>query len=279
MIQQHPTLTDVQQPQRQGKMSIRFIIGNTSDPVTSYYTPAPALPELAESIPTASQWQSACSENHVYPTQAPPGHSTQVEDLYHCGSALLRVAGSFSSGIERTDDSAGGGILYPRNVVSSLSSIGSSHIGVDSSLMGATRTCSTTSVGTYSYYTTPYENISIDHTQQQPSRSRSRRIFIANDTKALVTRAARPSHTEEQKYFIMYHHLIQKLAWTEIEPKYARFFEPCTIAALTSVYYRIRQAWGMKKVNDTTSEDRLNDRRIVERKARSLSRDFLNKLG
>jgi len=35
----------------------------------------------------------------------------------------------------------------------------------------------------------------------------------------------------------------------------------------------------MKKVNDTTSEDRLNDRRIVERKARSLSRDFLNKLG
>jgi hypothetical protein len=55
-----------------------------------------------------------------------------------------------------------------------------------------------------------------------------------------VPRRPRPSYTEEQKFFIMYHRIIRKLSWSEIEAKFVAFFNIRTKDGLTSVYYRLR---------------------------------------
>lgn len=62
-----------------------------------------------------------------------------------------------------------------------------------------------------------------------------------------INRRPRPSYTEEQKFFIMYHRIIRKLSWPKIETKFAAFFNIRTKDGLTSVYYRLRKDWGMKE--------------------------------
>jgi hypothetical protein len=39
-----------------------------------------------------------------------------------------------------------------------------------------------------------------------------------------VFRAARPPYTEEQKFFIVYHRIINELSWPEIEDKFVSHF-------------------------------------------------------
>jgi hypothetical protein len=246
-------------------MSIRFIVNNTSDPVTSYHVPDPALAELAE---------STYSKTHIHPTQPSPGRSTQVGDFYYGRPPLPYTDSAFSSGIGRMGNWTDGGMSCPRNVTNSFPSI-----NADSSLPEVMRTCSKTLVGTYCHSINPCGNTNIDYARQQPSRSRSRQISTANDFRTPVTRPARPSYTEEQRFFIMYHHVIQKLAWNKIEQKYAKFFDQRTVPALTSVYYRIRKAWGMNKVTETAPEDHLNDCGKVNCKASDLSGEFLKQLG
>jgi hypothetical protein len=93
-----------------------------------------------------------------------------------------------------------------------------------------------------------------------------------------VLRAARPSYTEEQKFFIMYHRIIRELSWPEIEDKFVSHFDVRSGDGLTSVYYRTRKNWGMQEVSKTQSGS-FSDRTIVEARANHFSRDFLEKLG
>jgi hypothetical protein len=93
-----------------------------------------------------------------------------------------------------------------------------------------------------------------------------------------VLRAARPSYTEEQKFFIMYHRIIRELSWPEIEDKFVSHFDVRSGDGLTSVYYRTRKNWGMQEVSKTQSAS-FSDRTIVEARANHFSRYFLEKLG
>jgi len=93
-----------------------------------------------------------------------------------------------------------------------------------------------------------------------------------------VPRTARPSYTEEQKFSIMYYRLIRELSWPEIENEYASFFNLRTKDGLTSVYYRIREDWGMKKVL-STGTDFISAHDIVRIRASNFSKKFLTDLG
>jgi hypothetical protein len=59
-------------------------------------------------------------------------------------------------------------------------------------------------------------------------------------------RPLRLPHTEEQKFFIMYHRIIKELSWSEIKDKYASSFDSRSEDGLTSGYYRIRDSWNME---------------------------------
>jgi len=93
-----------------------------------------------------------------------------------------------------------------------------------------------------------------------------------------VPRAARPSYTEEQKFFIMYQRIIGELSWPDIKEKFVDHFDVRSGDGLTSVYYRVRKDWGMKEVLKTKSGSS-SDRAIVEARANHFSRDFLEMLG
>lgn len=93
-----------------------------------------------------------------------------------------------------------------------------------------------------------------------------------------VTRRSRPSYTEEQKFFIMYHRIIQKLSWPKIEAKFAAFFNSRTKDGLTSVYYRLRKDWGMKEVLKADCHAANDVGKVVE-KAAQFQNDFLKGLG
>ena len=94
-----------------------------------------------------------------------------------------------------------------------------------------------------------------------------------------IPRPARPSYSEEQKFFIMFYRIIKELSWPEIEDKFAHFFNLRTKDGLTSVYYRIRKSWGMEEVLKTGPDGSMGDRRKVEDKAAHFSREFLGNLG
>jgi hypothetical protein len=96
---------------------------------------------------------------------------------------------------------------------------------------------------------------------------------------ARIPRPARPSYSEEQKFFIMYYRVIKELSWPEIEDKFATFFNLRTKDGLTSVYYRIRKNWGMEEVLKTGPDGSMGDRGKVESKAAHFSREFLTNLG
>jgi len=92
-----------------------------------------------------------------------------------------------------------------------------------------------------------------------------------------VPRLARPSYTEEQKFFIMYYRVVRKLSWPEIENQFASFFNLRTKDGLTSVYYRIRKTWGMDKVLATETSS-VSARKLSESNASRFSKDFLEDL-
>jgi len=93
-----------------------------------------------------------------------------------------------------------------------------------------------------------------------------------------IFRPARPSYTDEQRFSIMYYRIVRELSWPEIEVEFASFFSLRTKDALTSVYYRIRNMWGMEKVLDADLTSS-GDRKRVESEASRFSRDFLTELG
>jgi hypothetical protein len=76
----------------------------------------------------------------------------------------------------------------------------------------------------------------------------------------------------------MYHRIIRKLSWPEIEDKFADFFNICAKDGLTSVYYRLRKDWGLKEVL-TADCHAANDVGKVVEKAVHFQDDFLKGLG
>lgn len=74
----------------------------------------------------------------------------------------------------------------------------------------------------------------------------------------------------------MYHRLIKKESWDDIEKMFENFFGTRTKDALNSVYYRIRKEWGMKPVLFGSSESDISK---VEGKAKMVPSDFLEKIG
>jgi hypothetical protein len=93
-----------------------------------------------------------------------------------------------------------------------------------------------------------------------------------------VPRRPRPSYTEEQKFFIMYHRIIRKLSWPQIEAKFAASFNIRTKDGLTSVYYRLRKDWDMKEVLKSDCHAANDVGKVVE-KAALFQDDFLKRLG
>ncbi|KAM0703895.1 hypothetical protein Q7P35_008901 [Cladosporium inversicolor] len=94
-----------------------------------------------------------------------------------------------------------------------------------------------------------------------------------------VPRPARPSYSQEQKFFIMYHRAVKEESWEEIEELFREFFGLRTRDGLNSVYYRIRRDWGMKPVLGSCAEDLETDRLKVEEMAKMVSPDFLQNIG
>ena len=74
----------------------------------------------------------------------------------------------------------------------------------------------------------------------------------------------------------MYHRVIKEESWDDIEKMFENFFSPRTKDALNSVYYRIRDEWGMKPVLFGSSESDISK---VKEKAKMLPSDFLQKIG
>jgi hypothetical protein len=94
-----------------------------------------------------------------------------------------------------------------------------------------------------------------------------------------VPRRARPSYSQEQKFFIMYHRAVKEESWEEIGELFRDFFGLRTKDGLNSVYYRMRHERGMKPVLGSCAEDSETDRMKVEEMAKMVSREFLQKIG
>jgi hypothetical protein len=77
----------------------------------------------------------------------------------------------------------------------------------------------------------------------------------------------------------MYHRVIIRKSWEELEELFRDFFGLRTKDSLNSVYYRMRHEWGMKQVLDSCAEDSEADRMKVEEIATMVSPDFLQKIG
>jgi len=92
-------------------------------------------------------------------------------------------------------------------------------------------------------------------------------------------RAPRPSYSEQQKFFIMFARIIEDKSWPDIENDFCRVFGERTKGGLTSVYYRIRESWKMKKVLQNGPQAFDEDRSVVDQKARGFQDDFLRSIG
>ena len=73
----------------------------------------------------------------------------------------------------------------------------------------------------------------------------------------------------------MYHRIIKGESWDDIEKLFEHYFVRRTKDALNSVYYRTRQDWDMESVLSGDSE---SDMLKVEEKARTIPRDFLQRI-
>ena len=76
----------------------------------------------------------------------------------------------------------------------------------------------------------------------------------------------------------MYQRIIGELPWSEIEDRFANFFNFRTRDGLTSVYYRLRKDWGMEEVLKADRHAANDVGKVVERAAHP-QKDFLERLG
>jgi hypothetical protein len=122
----------------------------------------------------------------------------------------------------------------------------------------------------------PHPNMAFDHDTDLRPHPATHTARAGSSQRSL--RPARPSYTEEQRFFIMYYRIVRELSWPEIEVEFASFFNLRTKDGLTSVYYRIRKIWGMDNVLDADS-DPMDDCYRVQSEASRFSWDFLKVLG
>jgi hypothetical protein len=92
-------------------------------------------------------------------------------------------------------------------------------------------------------------------------------------------RKARPSYSDEQKFFIMYNRIIRGLPWAEIEESFSKFFGLRTQNGLYSVYYRTRKIWKMKDIQSTDVRASRRDKSTVIRMAANFSTELLMEVG
>jgi hypothetical protein len=119
-------------------------------------------------------------------------------------------------------------------------------------------------------------NKSVDHDADLRVQATTQTAYTGSPQRAV--RPARPSYTDEQRFFIMYYRIVRECSWSEIEVEFASFFDLRTKDAITSVYYRTRKMWGMDKVLETDLHS-IGDRNRIESEASRFSRDFLVDLG
>jgi len=119
-------------------------------------------------------------------------------------------------------------------------------------------------------------NTSVDHDADLRVQATTQTAYTGSPRR--VVWPARPSYTDEQRFFIMYYRIVRECSWSEIEVEFASLFDLRTKDAITSVYYRTRKMWGMDKVLDTDLHS-TGDRNIIESEASRFSRDFLADLG
>jgi hypothetical protein len=119
-------------------------------------------------------------------------------------------------------------------------------------------------------------NKSVDHDADLRVQATTQTAYTGSPQH--VVRPARPSYTDEQRFFIMYYRIARECSWSEIEVEFASFFDLRTKDAITSVYYRTRKMWGMDKVLETDLHS-IDDRNRIESEASRFSRDFLVYLG
>jgi hypothetical protein len=93
------------------------------------------------------------------------------------------------------------------------------------------------------------------------------------------SRKARPSYSDEQKFFIMYNRIIKGLPWAKIEEDFSKFFDLRTQNGLYSVYYRTRKIWKMKDIKSTDVRASMKEKSMVIRMAANFSTQLLMDVG
>ncbi|PIA97277.1 hypothetical protein CB0940_05750 [Cercospora beticola] len=92
-------------------------------------------------------------------------------------------------------------------------------------------------------------------------------------------RPSRLSYREEEKFFVIYARIVRQDSWPEIACTFEKLFGTRTKGGLTSIYYRVRQEWGLTKVLEHSPGYCAVDRREVEKRATDLSYEFLLRIG
>ena len=278
--------------QQHHKMSIAFLSGSANEDTEmtdSCYARGASAPAPAPMPVTLPTFQMPCyqPERPRTPITLP---SLRLDGSpYSNGSysapQLPRI-GSFSSinsfgSAQSANSWAHSNASYPSSTASSFSSINTSPAKRHDSLWEMDSNVSATSSATsyhsnnsFSSINTPHPHHHHHHHHHQPTHA-----SMMAEPLARIPRPARPSYSEEQKFFIMYYRVIKELSWPEIEDKFATFFNLRTKDGLTSVYYRIRKNWGMEEVLKTGPDGSMGDRGKVESKAAHFSREFLTNLG
>jgi hypothetical protein len=161
------------------------------------------------------------------------------------------------------------------NEVRSLGSSCASNSGTESYGYGASSLSSMLSTGFHK------PSSGVNHTalhHHHRCHNHSAQTYKSAEAPTREPRFARPSYTEEQKFFIVFHRIVKKLSWPEVENEFARYYKLRSKNGLTSVYYRIRSSWGMGNIikNQAHSEDDLS---VIKIKADYFSRAFLENIG
>jgi hypothetical protein len=186
------------------------------------------------------------------------------------------------SSIRGTYSWGGKDISYPCKTPSNFSSINTSPIKRHESIWESDSTTSApTSAASYhtANSSSDINNLQAHHNQRHRHYFQPAHASMMTIHPTRISRPARPSYNEEQKFFIMYYRVVKKLSWPAIEDKFASFFKTRTKNGLISVYYRIRKKWGMEEVLKTTPDGFTDDRGKVKTRAAHFSSDFLTDLG
>lgn len=278
--------------QQHYKMSIAFLSGevNEPEPMDAEMTdkpsdPAPAQAELILQMPRyqpeKSPWTPItlpslrldCSPYSNGPYSAPQlphiGSLSSINSYCSANSANIwgsSVASSPSSSTTTTTSS-------------SFLSINNSAVKCQDSLRDIESTSPATSYHSSNSFTSINTPLAAHaHARQEHQLQPSHSAMVAKPL-ARVPRPARPSYSEEQKFFIMYYRVVKGLSWPEIADKFGAFFNLRTKDGLTSVYYRVRKDWGMEEVLKTGRDGYLGDRGKIESRAAHFPTEFLTNLG